>query len=106
MGKVFNKGLNEDDEKEGLFKKLKNIEDKNGKLLKIKKNKTEDIKEITNFIKESLSLDKMALFEEIRIIQKNVDYRNQKLLVVIMLRMILVILKHLIIYLKTFISKK
>ena len=29
MGKVFNKGLSEDDKKEGLFKRLKNIEDKN-----------------------------------------------------------------------------
>ena len=29
MGKIFNKGLSEDDQKEGLFKRLKNIEDKN-----------------------------------------------------------------------------
>ena len=29
LGKVFNKGLSEDDNKEGLLKKLKNIEDKN-----------------------------------------------------------------------------
>ena len=29
MGKIFNKGLSEDDKKEGLFKRLKNIEDKN-----------------------------------------------------------------------------
>ena len=28
-GKIFNKGLSEDDKKEGLFKRLKNIEDKN-----------------------------------------------------------------------------
>ena len=28
MGKTFNKGLDKDDQKEGLFKKLKNIEDK------------------------------------------------------------------------------
>ena len=26
LGKVFNKGLNKDDQKEGLFKRLKNIE--------------------------------------------------------------------------------
>ena len=26
MGKIFNKGLSEDDKKEGLFKRLKNIE--------------------------------------------------------------------------------
>ena len=29
LGKIFNKGLNEDDEKEGLLKRLKNIEGKN-----------------------------------------------------------------------------
>ena len=32
--KIFNKGLDEDDQKEGLFKRLINIEDKNGKQLK------------------------------------------------------------------------
>ena len=37
LGKVFTKGLNEDDEKEGLFKGLKNIEDNTEELLKIKK---------------------------------------------------------------------
>ena len=29
LGKIFNKGLSEDDQKEGLFKRLKNIETKN-----------------------------------------------------------------------------
>ena len=29
LGKTFNKGLGKDDQKEGLFKILKNIEDKN-----------------------------------------------------------------------------
>ena len=29
LGKIFNKGLNEDDKKEGLFKRLENIKDKN-----------------------------------------------------------------------------
>ena len=33
LGKVFNTGLNEDDKKEGLFKRLKNIKDKNEELL-------------------------------------------------------------------------
>ena len=28
LGKIFNKGLNEDDKKEGLFKRLENIEKK------------------------------------------------------------------------------
>ena len=29
LGKIFTIGLNKDDKKEGLFKRLKNIEDKN-----------------------------------------------------------------------------
>ena len=29
LGKIFNKGLDKDDQKEGLFKRLKNIESKN-----------------------------------------------------------------------------
>ena len=74
LGKIFNKGLSEEDKKEGLLKKLKNIEDKNEQLLKIK-NKTE-IKEVTDFVKEPLSLEAKALIEEIRIIQKDVNYRK------------------------------
>ena len=34
LGKIFNKGLDKDDQKEGLFKRLKNIEDKNEEQLK------------------------------------------------------------------------
>ena len=33
LGKIFNKGLNEEDKKEGLFKSLENIKDKNDELL-------------------------------------------------------------------------
>ena len=75
MGKVFNKGLSEDDKKEGLLKKLKNIEDKKEQLLKIK-NKTENIKEVTDFVEDPLSPEAKALIEEIRTIQKDVDYRK------------------------------
>ena len=35
MGKIFNKGLDKDDQKEGLFKRLRNIEDKNEEQLKL-----------------------------------------------------------------------
>ena len=38
MGKTFNKGLNKDDQKEGLFKRLKNIEDKNEEQLRLLSN--------------------------------------------------------------------
>ena len=70
MGEIFNKGLDKDeDKKEGLLKRLKNIEDKNEQLLKTTKNKNENIKEITEFIKEPLSLEAQALIEKIRTIQ-------------------------------------
>ena len=55
LGKIFNKGLDKDNQKEGLFKRLKNIEDKNEELLKAK-NKTENIKEVTDFVDQSLNL--------------------------------------------------
>ena len=35
LGKIFNKGLSKEDEKEGLSEKLKNIEDKNDKQLQV-----------------------------------------------------------------------
>ena len=35
LGKVFNKGLDESDKKEGLLKRLKNIEDKSEKQLEM-----------------------------------------------------------------------
>ena len=69
LGKIFNKGLSEDDKKEGLLKKRKNIEDKNEELLK-------NIKEVTDFVKEPLRLKAKALIEEIRVIQKDLDYRK------------------------------
>ena len=75
LGKIFNKGLSEDDKKEGLLKKLKNNEDKNEQLLKAK-NKVENIKKVTGFVKEPLSLEAEALIEEIKTIQEDVDYRK------------------------------
>ena len=75
LGKIFNKGLSEEDKKEGLLKKLKNIEDKNEEMLKIR-NRQENIKEVTDFVRRPLSLEAKALIEEIKIIQKDVDYRK------------------------------
>ena len=47
MGKIFNKGLSEEDKKEGILKRLENINNKNNELLntfnktnKTSKNKT------------------------------------------------------------------
>ena len=45
FGKVFNKGLDESDKKEGLLKRLKNIEDKNEQQLQAIKNQSETIKD-------------------------------------------------------------
>ena len=49
MRKIFIKRLDKNDQKEGLFKRLQNIEDKNEDLLKAK-NTTENVKEVTDFI--------------------------------------------------------
>ena len=69
----------DEEKKEGLSERLRNIEDKNEQLLKTTKIKTESIKEVTNFIEEPLSPEAKALIEEIRTIQKNVDYRKLKI---------------------------
>ena len=78
LGKIFNNGLDKRDQKEGLLKRLKNIEDKNEELLKAK-NRTENIKEVNDFVREPLSLEARDLIEEIRVIQKDVDYRKLKI---------------------------
>ena len=75
LGTFFNKRLIEDDKKEGLFKRIKNIEDTNEELLKAK-NQTENIKEVTDFIDEPLRLEARNLIEEIRVIQKDVTCRK------------------------------
>ena len=40
LGKIFNKGLDKDDKKEGLFKRLKNIENAQKNLIKDDGNKS------------------------------------------------------------------
>ena len=76
LGKIFNKGLKEESKKEGLLKRLKNIEDKNEEQLKAIKNKTENIKEDTGFVKKPSSLETKELIEEIKIIQKELITEN------------------------------
>ena len=44
MGRAFNRGLDKDDQKEGLLKRLKNVEDKSEKQFIAINNKTKDIK--------------------------------------------------------------
>ena len=76
LGKIFNKGLSEDDKKEGVLKRLKNIENKNKVENKVK---NKDIIEVTDFVNEPLSSKAKELTNEIKTIQKNVDYRKLKI---------------------------
>ena len=72
LGKIFNKGLSEEDKKERILKRLKNIEDKN-------KVENKDIKEVTDFVDQPLNFEAEELLEEIKTIQKNVNYRKLKI---------------------------
>ena len=60
LGKNVNKGLSKDDKKEGLFKKLKNIEDKNEKQLKAIEDKNE--KQLDTNIKSLKSISYFSQF--------------------------------------------
>ena len=78
MNKFFNNELNKEDEKKVLSKRLKNIEDKNEEQLKAVKYKAEYIKEVTNFVEKPLRQEAIALINEIKSIQKYVDYIKLK----------------------------
>ena len=86
------------------MKRLKNIED-NEEQLKVIENKTENVKEVTDVGKERLSLEAKELIEEIKIIQKDVDYRKLNITGITILHMILVVIKHLKSYLETLITE-
>ena len=63
MGKIFNKGLSEDDKK-GVLKRLKNIEDTN-KVCKVgNKVKNKDIIEVTDFVDQPLNSKAKELINE------------------------------------------
>ena len=63
LGKSFNKGLSEDDQKEGLFKRLKNIEGKNEvQLQAIKDQGEKQLREIKNINKSNT----LKVIDEIR----------------------------------------
>ena len=47
LGKMFNEGLSKDDKKEGILKRLKNIENENKVKSKVE---SKDIKDITDFV--------------------------------------------------------
>ena len=68
MGKIFNKGQKEEDKKEGLLKRQKNIEEQ----LKAIKSKT-DIKSQIDLFNEELTSEAVALLKEIKDIGDTVD---------------------------------
>ena len=72
MGKIVNKGLSEDDKKEGLLKRLKNIKDKNEEQLQIIKYQGE------KQLEELKNIDKNKTLKAINEISKN-DEANKLL---------------------------
>ena len=78
LGKIFNKGLDKDDQKEGLFKRLKNIEDKSEnqseKQLDAIKNMNISSKPLMEiFFFSTLSDEAKKLMNEIKIIDDWLD---------------------------------
>ena len=66
LGKIFNKGLSEEDRKEGLFKRIKNIEGKNEKQLKaIEDQGKRQLEEIKNINIGSKPLKTSSFFSAI-----------------------------------------
>ena len=80
LGKIFNKGLDKDDKKEGLFKRLKNIENAQKNLIKNddkdKKQQTNNIdtkpSNVFNYLK-SLSQEANDLMDEIEEVNSVID---------------------------------
>ena len=66
LGKVFNKELDKNDQKEGLFKRLKNIEDKNEERLKaIEDQGKKQLDAIKNIETSSKPLKSISFFDQI-----------------------------------------
>ena len=85
LGKMFNKGLDKDDQKEGLFKRIKNIENAQKNKINNKDNKDEDKKKqqqnnnikskplnIFDYLK-SLSQEAKDLMDEIEEVNNDID---------------------------------
>ena len=72
LGKIFNKGLDKDDQKEGLFKRLKNIE---GKIKGENKKESEPIKneEQSEVLKDQSTMADKKL-KEIALLKDKLDY--------------------------------
>ena len=73
LGQVFNKGLDAG-EKEGLLKRLKNIEDKTDRQLEANKDNQLGIKSIGYAINEKLSQEAKNMFEKLNNEEKLINY--------------------------------
>ena len=73
LGKIFNKGLDKDDKKEGLFKRLENIKDKNEEQLQAIKDQGE------KQLKELKNIDKSKTLKAIGEISRKNDRANELL---------------------------
>ena len=72
MGKIINKGLSKDDKKEGLFKRLKNIEVKNEKQLDTNSKSLKSISYFSQLSTITKELSEKIKKEKIILILKNV----------------------------------
>ena len=70
LGKIFNKGLSEEDKKEGLFKRLKNIKDKNEELINTRSTTNKAFKNKTNNQSKKIIYNGNHSFAEL----KNIDH--------------------------------
>ena len=70
LGKRFNKGLSEEDKKEGLFKRLKNIKDKNEELINTRSTTNKAFKNKTNNQSKKIIYNGNHSFAEL----KNIDH--------------------------------
>ena len=75
LSKFFDKELKEEDKKEGLLKRPKNIEDKSEERLKMIGNKT-GIKSKIDLFDEGFTSEAIALIKEIKSIEDSVDYHK------------------------------
>ena len=75
LGKIFNKGLDKDDKKEGLFKRLKNIENKvkDGNKKELEPIKNEEQSEVLK--NESNAADKKS--KEVVLLKDILDYTSK-----------------------------
>ena len=79
MGKFFNKGLNEEDKKERVLKRLKNFEDKTekqSKLIKDNQNKQLGIKSVIDVFNNNLSQEAKGIIQTLSNLEKNIYYKR------------------------------